>query len=285
MIFDIMLSTRMLKHCVTGAFEKAFRQIRIGPEDRSAMRLLWFDNLQDRNIISFRFAPVIFGSSPSPYILGSTLQKHIGQYAEQYTETVADLLKPTYVDDIQSGADDMKRLSTFKAEATEITKEGGLHKWHSNILKIEESDNSTRKGLTAEDSSTYAKLTVGTRPHETKILGTPWNKENDQLSINLTKCIEKNNGGQLKKRKMLSATNGIYDVLGIVASVVIVGRILYSQMCLKDLKWYKEVPEAIQRTWNKWLMAIHKQPSVSVPRTVVHNGLTRLVLHGFFRCQ
>ena len=92
----------MHKHCVTGDIEKAFHQIRVGPEDRDAMRLLWFDNLQDRNIISYRFTRVIFGSALSSYILGSTLQKHIGQYAEQYPETVTDLLKNTYVDCLSS---------------------------------------------------------------------------------------------------------------------------------------------------------------------------------------
>ena len=38
MIFDIMLRNRMHKHCVTGDIEKAFHQIKIGPEDRDAMR-------------------------------------------------------------------------------------------------------------------------------------------------------------------------------------------------------------------------------------------------------
>ena len=173
--------------------------------------MLWFDNLQDRNIIFYRFTRVIFGSAPSPYILRSALQKHIGQYAEQNPETVADLLKNTYVDDIQSGGDDIEKLSKFKAEATEIMKEGGfrLHKWHCNMPKIEESEDSMRDGLTAKESSTYAKLTVGTLPHETKILGTLWSKDNDQLSINLTKCTERNDDGPLTKRKMLSAIHVI----------------------------------------------------------------------------
>ncbi|KAK2557569.1 hypothetical protein P5673_020330 [Acropora cervicornis] len=140
--------------------------------------------------------------------------KDIDQYTEQYPETVAELLKSTYVDDIQSGGDDMR---------------GELNKWHSNILKIEESEDRSRKGHTAEDSSTYSKLTVGTRPHETRILGAAWNKDNDQLSINLTKRTEENDDGAMTKRKMLSTIHGIFDVLRIAAPVVIIGKILYSQ--------------------------------------------------------
>ena len=62
---------------------------------------------------------------------------------------------------------------------------------------------------------------------------------------------------------------------------MIVENILYSQGCLKDLKWDEKVPEEIQRTWDKWLKAIRKQPSVSVPRSCVDNQVTRLVIHGF----
>lgn len=113
---------------------------------------------------------------------------------------------------------------------------GELNKWHSNILKIEESEDRSRKRHTAEDSSTYTKLTVGTRPHETRILGAAWNKDNDQLSISLTKRTEENDDGAMTKRKMLSTIHGIFDVLRIAAPVVIIGKILYSQVCLKDLK-------------------------------------------------
>ena len=75
--------------------------------------------------------------------------------------------------------------------------------------KIEKSEDSMGDGLAAEESSTYAKLTVGTGPHETKILGALWNKDNDQLSINLTNCTEQNDDGPLTKRKILSVIHGI----------------------------------------------------------------------------
>ncbi|XP_068735250.1 uncharacterized protein [Montipora capricornis] len=184
------------------------------PEPATELAIHYIPHHPDRNIISYRFTHVIFGSAPSPYILGSTLQKHIGQYAEKYPETVADLLNNTYVDDFHSGGGDIEKLSKFKAEATEIMKEGAfrLHKWHCNMPKIEKSED---------------------------------------------------------------------NVLGIVAPVVIVEKILYSQVCLKDLKWDEKVPEEIQRTWDKWLKAICKQPLVSVPRSVVDNRVMRLVLHGF----
>ena len=118
LIFDILLRNRMKKCCIIGDIRKSFLQIKIDPEDRYALRLLWYDNLEERNILTYRFTRGIFGSgpSPSPYILGATLQKHISQYAERYPDTVEELLKSTYVDDVQSGGDDEEQFLKFKRE-------------------------------------------------------------------------------------------------------------------------------------------------------------------------
>ena len=168
-IFDILLRNRLKPFCITGDI----LQIKISPADRDALRLLWYDNLKERNIVQYRFTRVIFGSGPSPYILGATLEKHIGQYKEKYPNTVNELLQNTYVDDVQSGGDGKEELLKFKKEATQIMNEGGfqLHKWHSNIPGIEKPTASEVEE--PQENSTYAKLTVGTQPHESKILGVP----------------------------------------------------------------------------------------------------------------
>ena len=45
---------------------------------------------------------MIFGSGPSPYILGATLEKHVSQYTETFPDTTDELLNNRYVDDVQS---------------------------------------------------------------------------------------------------------------------------------------------------------------------------------------
>ena len=84
------------------------------------------------------FTRVVFGSGPSPYILGATIQKHVAQYAEVFPQTVEDLQRDTYVDDVQSGGEDAEELQWFKREATQIMAEGGfqLHKWHSKHPRL-----------------------------------------------------------------------------------------------------------------------------------------------------
>ena len=184
MIFDILIRNRLKLPCTTGGIQKAFLQIKVDPRDRDALRLLWHENLDLRTVVQNRFTRVIFGSGTSPYILGATLKKHVSQYADKYPSTTDELLKNTYVDDVQSGGD-----HKFKEEAIKFMEDGGfhLHKWHSNVPELEEPQTAEDDAVPSQASVTYPVLVSEISPHETKILGVPWNKTEDKLSISFMK--------------------------------------------------------------------------------------------------
>ena len=278
-LFDL-LQNGMKMLCITGDIQKAFLQIKVDLRDRDAFRLLWYENLDSRMVRQYCFTRVIFGSGPSSYILGATLQKHVSQYADKYPSTADELLKNTYV---QSGGDCVEELINFIKEATWIMEEGGfhLHKWHSNIPELKEPQWIDDETLLSQASSTYAKLVVGIHSQETKILGVPWNKAEDTISVGFLKPLGTMSDGPRTKRKMLSAINGVYDLLGLAAPVTVTGRILHSEVCLRKLRWDQVVPGEIQRSWNNWLKGMEKCPSINVPHSVVSKNVRRIDLHGF----
>ena len=130
LLFDILLRNRFRRYCITGDIVKAFLQIIVQECDRDAQRILWHDDLCNRNILEYRFTRVIFGATPSPYILGATLQKHLEGYQSIYPETVQMLRDDAYVDDIQGGGDSKKDVVQFREEAITILAGAGfqLHK-------------------------------------------------------------------------------------------------------------------------------------------------------------
>ena len=95
LLFDIIVRNRFRRFCITGDVKKAFLQIIIRESDRDAQRVLWYDDLQRRNVHEFRFARAIFGATSSPYILGTTIEKHLEQYKDQYSSTVKSLRNDT----------------------------------------------------------------------------------------------------------------------------------------------------------------------------------------------
>ena len=279
-IFDILLRNRLHRYCITGDVQKAFLQIKIEPEDRDALRLLWYKDIEEKTIKEFRFTRVIFGSAPSPYILVATLKKHLEQFREKYPETVKHLEQNTYVDDVQCSADSKEEVIKFKKESIEIMADGGftLHKWHSNV-KIAEHEEKQNGNVFEE--GTYAKATVGTKAGETKILGMDWDTANDMIEINFSQCFEKLDGAVLTKIEMLSAINGIFDPLGIAAPVVITGKMLYSKVCLMKIAWDAKLPKEILDPWNRWINTMKSCLVLSIPRSVTKDRPSRVILHGF----
>ncbi|KAK2557898.1 hypothetical protein P5673_019881 [Acropora cervicornis] len=166
-----------------------------------------------------------------PYILGATFQKHVNQYAEKYPATTDEMLKNTYADDVQSGGRQKEELLTFKEEAIKIMAEGGfqLQKWHINIPKVEAPLSASGNALASTVSPAYG-----------KILEVPWSKTENRLKVGFMKQMKEANDNKLTKRKMLSTINGIFDLLRISAPVIVTGKVLYSQVCLRKLRWDEE---------------------------------------------
>ena len=252
LLFDILLRNRLRNNCITGDLKKAFLQVRVNEEHRDAQRMLWYNNLEERKIVEYRFTRVIFGAAPSPYILGATLQRHVKQFQDEYPETTKALLEDTYVDDVQSGGDSISELETFKKQATTIMEKGGftLQKWHSNVEELESISNETAKGDQDFNTKAYSEST-------TKILGVPWEK------------------------KILAAINGVYDLLGWASPVMITGKILFSELCLRKVSWDEQVPDDIVRRWNQWAKTLRECTEIKVPRSVVTNKGQQISIHGF----
>ena len=278
LLFDIVLRNRMNPYCVTGDIQKAFLQIKVDEEDRDAQRTLWYNNLTDRQIVEYRFTRVIFGATPSPYVLGSTLQKHVKQFNEEYPQTAKALLEDTYVDDVQSGGESIAELQRFKDETTKIMGKGGftLHKWHSNAKLLED----CTTDFTAPNQSSLTLTTDNEKePRTTKILGIPWHKDEDTLQVCFERCLYP--AIPLTKRKILAAINGIFDVLGFASPITITGKIIFSEICLQKLGWDEQVPVDIQRRWEVWIKGLNNRHNISVPRCVVELKEAQLSLHGF----
>ena len=78
----------------------AFLQIGIHEDDRDVTRSLWLSNPTDANspFYTYCYKSVLFGATCSPFILGTTLLKHLHENSEK---TVSQVFKrDLYVDNV-----------------------------------------------------------------------------------------------------------------------------------------------------------------------------------------
>ncbi|XP_028405809.1 uncharacterized protein LOC114528390 [Dendronephthya gigantea] len=270
-ILDILLRNRLKPILLAGDIKQAFLQIVIRENERDAMRFLWINDLQCKEMVVYRMTRAMFGLGPSPFLLGGTLNVHLEKYAEHYPQCVEELSEGTYVDDINIGGDKVEETVVLKEQAKEILSEGSfvLHKWHSNAAELE-SDN------VEDGESTFAKETLGTKPSETKLLGLGWNKKEDTLSVSLPKQKV-----EMTKRIVLQTMARVYDPLGLASPYLLTAKVIFRDICDRKLGWDAELPKDLKDRWKRWLDRL--PGSLTFPRSIPRERVvtTEIYIHGF----
>jgi hypothetical protein len=147
---------------------------------------------------------------------------------------VEEIRQSLYVDDLLSGGETMEQASQWKEAATAILEDATfkLHKWASNDSDLEDKSdmNIDHKEQTA------AKMNLGVAPHESKILGLPWNKWDDTLSIQMANNASKKPTKRETLRQLAQLAK-IYYSLGITSPITLQGKIVYRDICDAKLPW------------------------------------------------
>ena len=108
-LFDVLLRFRCHQIALISDIEKAFLQVSIAPEHRDFLCFLWVSDVNEAHpkIVIKRMTSAMFGVTSSPFLLGGTLQHHISKYEEEDPEIVKKLLESFYVDDFNSGEENV----------------------------------------------------------------------------------------------------------------------------------------------------------------------------------
>ena len=148
-----------------------------------------------------RFTRALFGLVQSPFLLGATLKRHLESLKERYPNEVAEIEKCLYVDDVITGGDTKEEVLDLKETTVAIFEEAKfeLHKWHSNESVLE------AKSEPDDGKQSYAKDQLGVKAGETKLLGLPWNKNNDTISVTFPQPIAETTKNTFRKADVSSS--------------------------------------------------------------------------------
>ena len=259
-MWNVLLRNRMCPIILTGDIKQAFLQVRIRKEDRDALRFHWLKSLESNELETLRFTRAIFGMGESPFLLNGTIREHLQTCKELYpdlAEVIEEIKESLYVDDIVTGGTTADQVITIKNTAKKIFKEAGfeLHKWHSNVKEAEDQLEQN------QTETTYAKQTLGTTPSESKILGVQWNKETDTFGVNLDIPETANT-----KRGMLKFLASVFDPLGLISPIMLLGKNMFREACDLKLTWDEELPTKLKKVWQKWICSLPSQ--FNVPRSL-----------------
>ena len=112
-----------------------------------------------------------------------------------------------------------------------------------------------------------------------RALGVQWSVESDQLQFRVELKDR-----PLTRRGILSTVSSIYDPLGIVAPVLLVGKRLLQELCKDKAGWDEKVPDSIRPRWERWRSELHSLADLNIPRCYKPDNFgecTSVELHNF----
>lgn len=80
-----------------------------------------------------------------------------------------------------------------------------------------------------------------------RALGVQWVVESDAFTFRIVLKDQ-----PLTRRGILSTVSSVYDPLGIVAPVILVGKQILQQMCREQTDWDDPVPDENRPQWEQW---------------------------------
>ena len=268
----MLVRNRFHPIAVAGDIEKAFLQVRVREPDRDALRFHWIKDVHSTEVEILRFTRVVFGLTSSPFLFNGVIARHLELIEPRHPETVAEIRKSLYVDDLISGAPTTNEAAELKQDAIEIFDDAKfrLHKWHSNAPELESDMN--------DGALTFAKQQLRVSPKEngSKLLGLKWNKVEDSLQVDFPSTP-----AVLTKRGLLAYLAKVYDPLGLLSPMLLEGKILYWEVCETKVRWDGFIPDDLSKRWRKWESALPRY--LSFPRSIptYREPIQEVQLHSF----
>ncbi|XP_037931048.1 uncharacterized protein LOC119665867 [Teleopsis dalmanni] len=264
-LFEILIHFRCYRFALTADISKMYRQILVDDEGINYQGILWRDN-SEYPMQVLRLKTVTYGTSSAPYLAVRCLKFLADEYRDTHKEAASMLMNNFYMDDMLGGADSVQELIAIKNEVTSLLSLGNfeLHKWRSNCEELSATMNSPLL-IKTDDCS--------------KTLGIYWDSKSDfwKFTYDITKTES------ISKRRVLSELAQLFDPLGLLSPIIIIGKIFMQELWLRNIHWNESLPQDLHTRWQKYRQELRSISKCTFPRSVVSlNSVSSIQLHGFF---
>lgn len=253
-LFLLLLQFRLFPVAMNADIKHMYLCIGVSEDQHKYLRILFRFSENDL-VRTFQFNRVPFGLKSSPYLAMRTVRQLATDMSPHYPEAAKIAETSLYMDDLVYSAPDEFTAKQLCQDLIKMFKSGEfeLVKWSSNSPELMNSlPDSHRKILDFDADNIYA-----------KVLGLSWQPKNDQFSFTSTPITEK-----CTKRNILSIVARLFDVLGLVAPVILYAKLLIKELWLTDCGWDDPAPDQIMKRFTVLALEFPLLDSLRIPRHV-----------------
>ena len=270
-LFDILCTFRSFNFILTSDIEKMYRGIKVNPEHRFLLNILWRRE-PNEELKCLELSTVTYGTNCAPYLATRVLNDLALKNREKFPLASTALLKHTYVDDVIFGCDTFEKLEEIYFELNELLNSAGfrLHKWCSNSLEF----------LNKISQEQILEYDLNFDESPSSILGLKWNPISD---VFVFKPPENLLDTQLTKRKILSVVAKMYDPLGLVSCVIVVGKLIMQKLWCLKFDWDAKITDTqIISLWKNFIEDISHLSQIKISRNLFLNKTKlKIQIQGF----
>ena len=243
---------------------KMYHQFRVSGPYRDYLRFFWTDP-NDSKTKEYRMTVHIFGATSSPNCAKFGLQQLAKDYGHISPQAQSFIQREFYVDDGLTSCNSSDEAIKLLDDTKTICSKGKLklHKLLSNHQDVLQEF--------PEVDWAVSGIHIGQDKHIERALGLKWDIEGDIFIFNFN-----TKETPLTRRGILSKLASIFDPLGFIAPIILVGRQIM-QLMASDIGWDDDLPPSIAKKWTKWTSQLEDLENVSINRCVRPAGFSEQV--------
>ncbi|XP_055605004.1 uncharacterized protein LOC129753231 [Uranotaenia lowii] len=251
-----ILRFRTYPVAIVADIEKMYRQILLHPHDSRFQRIFWRFSTQ-HPISIFELNTVTYGMGPSSFLATRCLSQLIEDEGHKYPLAALVAKKGFYMDDFMGGAQTVESAIQLTKQLNALMLKGGfvLRKYASNKLEVLQMLNDDQIGV-----SSRLRFDKNER---IKTLGISWEPQTDMFASDIKLSCKHE---RITKRLILSGVAQLFDPLGLIAPIVIRGKMLLQNLWLQSCGWDDEVSNDVQLVWRNFVDELKLLSEYKIPR-------------------
>lgn len=253
-LFLLLLDFRLFPIAMNADIKQHYLRISVPTDQRKYLRILFRFN-ESEEVRTFAFNRQPFGLKSSPYIAMRTVRQLASDMSPYYPQAAKVAESCLYMDDLVHSVPNEVDAVQLAQDMIKMFKAGGfdLVKWLSNSPALLESlPDSHRKSLEFDAGNAAS-----------KVLGLLWEPCEDLFFFSSTAITEK-----CTKRNILSVVARLFDVLGLVAPVILYAKLLIKELWLSKSDWDEPAPEHIRNRFTALAQEFHLLDALRIPRHI-----------------
>ena len=240
--------------------EKMFYQVKVKEEDQDFLRFLWWTN-GDLAVEPEEYCMTVhlFGGGSSPGCSNFALKRTAGDNEAEFGVKAAETLRKNfYVDDVLKSVPTEEDAIELVHNVKKMCAKGGF-----NLTKFVSNSRRVIMSVSPEDRAKEIKgLDLGQdRLPIERALGVQWCVESDAFKFRIELKDQ-----PCTRRGMLSTISSVYDPLGFIAPVILVGKQILQEICHSN-SWDDPVQGDLLARWDKWRSQLPLLEQLSIPRS------------------